>query len=109
MRVLLDENVDYDFKYLLPAHEVRHVDDLGWKGKSNGQLLDSAEAEGFEVLVTADKRIRFQQDLSARKLSLAIIEVHPKNFANLTACAPELIRILPDMNPGQVYLITLHG
>jgi hypothetical protein len=105
MKLLLDENVDYDFKFLLPEHDARHVDDFEWKGLTNGKLLDAAEARDIDVIVTADKNFQFQQNIASRRLALVVLDVHPKNLANLTACAPELRSELPKMVPGNVYVI----
>ena len=69
MKLLLDENVDYDFKFLLPEYDARHVDDFGWKGLTNGKLLDTAEAHDIDVVVTADKNLQFQQNIARRKTS----------------------------------------
>ncbi len=107
MKVLLDENVDFDFKFLLPEHDVRHIDDMEWKGLTNGNLLDAAESADFQVIVTADKNFQFQQNLSKRNLALAVLDVHPKNLANLTAVAPELRSKLPEMQVGKVYVIPM--
>ncbi len=107
MKRLLDENVDRDFKYLLPEHDVRHIEDMGWKGLSNGSLLDAAETERFEILLTADKRMQFQQNVPSRKLALAVLDVHPRNMANLAACVPELRRRLPAMEPVKAYVLRM--
>jgi hypothetical protein len=78
---------------------------MGWKGLSNGALLDAAEAEGFDVMLTGDKRIQHQQNLVKRSLSLAVLDVHPRTIANLAACLPLLQEQLPLMEPGGVTVI----
>jgi hypothetical protein len=57
----------------LKGHSVTEARDLGWDRLSNGDLLDAAEAAGFEVFVTADKNLRYQQNLAARKLAIVVI------------------------------------
>jgi hypothetical protein len=57
----------------LKGHRVTEARDRGWDRLVNGDLLDAAEAAGFEVFVTADKNLRYQQNLSARKLAIVVI------------------------------------
>ena len=58
----------------LPKHEVHTVVDLRWNPQlENGELLDAAEAAHFDVLITADQNIRYQQNLTGRKLSLVVL------------------------------------
>jgi predicted nuclease of predicted toxin-antitoxin system len=72
-RILLDENVPVGLSRLLPDHEVRHVRDEGWKGISNGELIAVAEKVGYDALITADKNLSYQQNLSERRIALIVI------------------------------------
>jgi hypothetical protein len=65
MRILLDECVPRRLRQELPGHDVRTVQELGWSGKKNGELLQLMAGQGFEVLVTVDQSIRHQQNLQA--------------------------------------------
>ena len=69
MKVLLDESVPVQVRKALPGHDVCTVGGLGWKGRENGELLDAAEAMGFEVFIIADKNLRYQQNLSNRRIA----------------------------------------
>lgn len=71
-RVLFDENLPKPLRRSLSDHEIRRAQELGYSGVKNGRLLDAAEHE-FDVFLTADKNMRFQQNLSGRRL--AIIEL----------------------------------
>jgi predicted nuclease of predicted toxin-antitoxin system len=62
MKVLLDNCVHYKAKSLFTGHEVSHARDVGWRQLSNGELLAHA-AGAFDVLITADKKIRYEQNL----------------------------------------------
>jgi hypothetical protein len=53
----------------LDYHDVSTAFELGWSTLENGDLLDAAEADGFEVLITTDQNIRYQQDLRARRIA----------------------------------------
>ena len=72
-RILLDENIPLALRRILIGHDVWHVRDTGWTGLSNGDLIAAAEAAGFEVMITADKNLRYQQNLASRRLGLVII------------------------------------
>ncbi len=61
MKVLFDHNVPKKLRTLLPGHAVSTSRELGWDTLRNGDLLTAAEANGFEVMVTADKNISYQQ------------------------------------------------
>jgi hypothetical protein len=74
LRILFDKNVPAGVRHFLSAHEVRTFIETGWDVQlENGELLKVAEAEGFEVLVTADQNIRYQQNLTDRSLSLIVL------------------------------------
>ena len=70
MRILLDECVPLQVRHALPEHEVATAQGMGWRGLSNGQLLDAAEQAGFALLIVADKNLRYQQDLASRRVAI---------------------------------------
>jgi len=74
MRVLLDNGVPRGVARYLTSHSVEEARVRGWEELANGDLIDAAEQAGFEVMVTTDKNIRYQQNLKARKLSLIVLE-----------------------------------
>ncbi len=57
MRVLLDHNVPRQLRRLLTGHEVRTAREMGWDALENGDLLDAAQAGGFEIVMTGDKKL----------------------------------------------------
>jgi hypothetical protein len=73
MRVLFDQAVPVPIRLHLPGHEVRTAAQQGWDTLKNGDLLTAAEEAGFEVLVTTDKNIRFQQNLSRRQIAIVVL------------------------------------
>lgn len=91
MRVLLDEDLPVGLAPYLTPHEAQHVAELGWKGKSNGELLRSAIAAGFTVLLTGDAHPPFQQDL--RQHDIAVVEIRAGRLvlARLIALAPHIV------------------
>ncbi len=74
MRILFDKNVPVGVRRFLATHEVRTFVETGWPVQlENGDLLTAAEAEGFDVLVTSDQNIRYQQNLTRRKIALVVL------------------------------------
>lgn len=74
MRVLFDHGTPSPLQeFLRPDHEIRHAKALGWDRLANGELLTAAEAAGFDVLVTTDKNIRYQQNLTARTIAIVVL------------------------------------
>ena len=65
MRILLDECVPHRLRRGLSGHDVRTVPEMGWSGKRNGELLQLMTAQRFEVLMTVDQNLRYQQKLQA--------------------------------------------
>lgn len=98
MKILLDENTDAAIGQFFPGYEVHHVNSLDWKGLQNGKLLERAEREGFELLVTADKNLMHQQNLSKRSIAVIVLDIHPNNLLNEVAC-------IPDIRPGQIKVV----
>ena len=66
MRLLLDQNLPRQLVPLLTGHEVSRAAQMGWSEVNNGELLAAAAAAGFDVLMTADQNIRYQQNLTTR-------------------------------------------
>lgn len=73
MKVLLDNCVPYRLKRLLTEHAVSHAKDERWSNLENGKLLAAAADAGFDVFITVDKKIKFEQNLN--RLPLPIIEI----------------------------------
>ena len=73
MLILLDNGTPRGITRSLSGHTVKESRDQGWDELSNGELLTVAETAGFEVLVTTDKNIRYQQDLTGRKIAIVVL------------------------------------
>jgi hypothetical protein len=70
MKILLDECVPIQLRSALSNHDVHSATSPAWRGLSNGALLLRAESEGFNLIIIADKSMRYQQDLSNRKIAI---------------------------------------
>ena len=73
MLVLFDNGTPSGIAKSLHGHRVTELRNLGWDTLSNGVLLKEAEAAGFEVLLTNDKNIRYQQNLAGRRIALVVL------------------------------------
>ena len=74
MRIVFDKNVPVGVRRFLSKHEVRTFVEMEWHPQlENGELLRAAEASGFDAIVTSDQNIRFQQNLTGRKLALVVL------------------------------------
>jgi hypothetical protein len=72
---------------------------------TNGQLLSAAEESGFEVLITVDRNLRYQQRLSGREIALVILEGRTTNLDDLLALVPDVLTALEVLKPGDVVRI----
>lgn len=69
MRVLFDNGVPRGLASALSEHSVEEARSFGWDRLKNGDLLDAAEADGFDVFVTTDRNLRYQQNLTDRRIA----------------------------------------
>lgn len=74
--ILLDESVPIALRRLLIGHDARSVIYMGWSALENGDLIADAEAEGFEIMITADQNIRYQQSMIGRRLSVIVLDTN---------------------------------
>ena len=73
MRVLFDQGTPVPIRPFLKGHAIRTAAQEGWDRLCNGELLNAAETAGFDVLVTTDKNIRYQQNLTGRKIAIVLL------------------------------------
>ncbi len=72
MRILFDNGTPKPIAGSLIGHEVAHARRIGWHELKNGELIQRAEEAGYEVLLSTDKNIRYQQNLTRRKIALVV-------------------------------------
>ena len=73
MKVLFDQGTPAPLRRALSDHEVETAYERGWSTLQNGELIAAAEVAGFEVLVTTDKNLKYQQNLADRTLSIVVL------------------------------------
>jgi len=105
MRILLDECVPMQVRHALADHEVTTAQRMGWSGISNGDLLDKAEREGFQVFILADKNLRYQQNLSGRRI--AIIELWTNHRPTLEKHFLEIRAAVEKLLAGEYFVLEI--
>ena len=106
MRILLDENVDRRLKGdLTRGHEVVTVAEAGWAGKKNGELLRLAENR-FDVLLSTDKGIPYQQNVSRFDLAVVLLRARSNAYEDLAPLMDEVNGKLEQVQPGTVLRIS---
>ena len=73
MRVLFDQGTPAPLRHVLVGHSVETAFELGWGTLQNGALIAAAESNGFDVLLTTDKNLKYQQNLSGRRLAIVVL------------------------------------
>jgi predicted nuclease of predicted toxin-antitoxin system len=101
MKLLLDECIDGRLARELSGHEVKTVPQMGWAGVKNGRLLALAEAE-FNVFVTVDRNLSFQQNLPQFKLAVMVLHAKTNKLSDLKPLAPSILAALPQVKNGEV-------
>ncbi len=98
MRILLDECVPWPMHKLLSNHQCTTAQKRGWGGIKNGQLLQRAEGE-FELFITSDQNIRYQQNLAGR--NIPILELSTNDLRRILAAASQIQSAVETIKPGE--------
>ena len=101
MRVLIDECVDPRVKTLLSDHQPATVCEQGWSSLEDSALLSVAQAE-FGAMVTIDRNLEFQQNLSKFRIGLVVVRVYKNQLIHYQALQQELARAVEQVRPGEV-------
>ena len=75
MRILFDQGTPVPLRRFITGHEIETAWQRGWAQLSNGDLLAAAETADFDLLVTTDQNLRYQQNLSARRIAILVLTV----------------------------------
>lgn len=102
MRVLLDEQLPRQLAQELSGHDVRTVQQQGWAGLTNGELLQGAAAESFDVFLTADQNLEFQQNLVRSPLRVIVLVAPSNALEDLLPLVPNILRVIPDARLGEI-------
>jgi hypothetical protein len=99
--VLLDECVPRQLRQDLIGHQVRTVAEMGWTGTKNGELLRLAATE-FDVLLTTDQGIEFQQNLQNAPIAVVVVSVGSNDVSVLRPFVPKMLEALGAVRAGEL-------
>jgi predicted nuclease of predicted toxin-antitoxin system len=110
MRILLDECLPARLRRHLPGHEVQTVPRAGWAGIKNGRLLRFiADSGKFDVFLTVDKNLPREQKISGLPFAVIVLRARSNSIAAVRPFAPEILRRLPEFQPGHIYILSPEG
>ena len=104
MRVILDANLPVGLGPLLTGHSVESVHQRGWSDLDNGALLTACQA-AFDVFVTLDQNLRYQQNLRGRPLAIVVVHARSNRIQDLEPLVPAILAALGTASPGEVTLV----
>ena len=104
MRILIDECLDWRLCRALAEHQCTTVQEAGWEGLTNGQLLEQAE-KLFDVFLTGDRNVMFQQNLSSREIAVIVLEARSTRLIDTIQLVAQVLTTLKSIQPGEVVRI----
>jgi len=105
MLLLLDECIPRPLKRDLIGHDARHVVDLGWFSKRNGELLQLMLAAQFAALLTVDQNLEFQQNVRASGVGVIVLLARTNRIKELRPLVPQILDALGRLTPGELIRI----
>jgi len=104
VKVLLDECVDWRLLRDIVGHDVKTARQMGWATIKNGELLALA-SESFDVFVTVDRSLRFQQNLRSLPIAVIVLQARTNRLVDLRPLIPSLLAAIETAEPGIAKLI----
>ena len=102
MRILLDECVPVPLRRELTGHDVHTIQEMNWTGKKNGELLTLMADAGFDVLLTVDQNLRFQQNLAGAAVAVVVMVAPSNRLVDLVPLLPAVDAALGRIHAGDV-------
>ena len=102
-RILIDECLDRRLAAEIPNASVKTVPQMGWAGLTNGKLLDKAQSH-FDVFVTSDQNLSFQQNLKKYKIAVVVLCPATNKLDDLKLLIPKLLKEMPGLKAGIIYI-----
>jgi rRNA-processing protein FCF1 len=103
MRILFDQGTPVGIRNSLLTHHVSTAYELGWSTLSNGELLHAAEEAGFDVLLTTDKNLAYQQNIKGRKIAIVILG--NSRWSTIRAMVEKIAESIERSEPGHYTFI----
>jgi len=104
-RVLFDKNVPYPLRQHLSDYQVQTAEDEGWGQISNGELIACAENAGYQIMLTCDQNIQYQQNMARRKISMVVLGSNV--WPSVRKKAEEIVAALKRASPGSFEFIEI--
>lgn len=105
MNILLDECIDRRLAKDLKGHTVKTVPQMGWATLKNGRLLALAEKD-FDVFVTVDRNLSFQQNLPKFKIAVLVLSAPSNRLVDLRPLAAKMLAAFPKLKTGEAVIIS---
>jgi hypothetical protein len=105
MRILIDECIDERFRNFLRDHDCQTARYAGFAGLKNGDLLAAAETAHFDVFLTVDQGIEYQQNLSARRIAIVFFRAKSNRLKDPLPLVPVCLARIQSIQPGQIVRI----
>ena len=99
MRVLFDQGTAVPLRRSLTGHHVDTAYERGWSTLANGDLLAAAESDGYELLLSTDKNLRYQQNLASR--SIAVLVLSSTSWPRIQRHIPDIQTAIDTISPGE--------
>jgi hypothetical protein len=107
VKVLFDQGTPLPLRKVLPEHIVESAYERGWSALQNGDLIAAAELAGFDVLVTTDRNLKYQQNLANRKV--AIVVLLSASWPRIQLVVPAITAAIAAATPGSYSEVTVAG
>jgi hypothetical protein len=105
VRVLFDQGAPVPLRHFFTQHEVTTAYERGWSQLKNGKLLDAAEADGFVILLTTDTNLRYQQNLSSRRIAIVVLTT--TSWPRIRRAVELVVRSINAATPGSYTEVTI--
>ena len=103
MKLLIDENLPKKLKIDFPEHEIFTVSDMGWNGKKNGELLKLMLEKEFDMLLTFDKNLQYQQHFVKYPVTVFVLNAEDNAYVTLKPLIPIMLQHLDtERKPGSI-------
>jgi len=105
MKILIDENLPIQLKSRLIGFSVFTVHEMNWNSLKNGQLLQQTVENEFNVFITTDKNLQFQQNIKKIGIAVIVLDVLLLKWSFIEPLIPKIITLLPTVEIGNIYII----
>lgn len=104
MKIIFDENVPWPLRHFFSGHQVTSAQNEGWTGVANGAILDHVD-QRFDVLLLADKNLRYQQNLGSR--TIALVELPTNRWPILQQMSGRIVAAVEHAQPGSYTILDM--